>query len=149
LSATPKPATRKLPFVAFLAALLLLPLAAEAAKRPSPREVLTNPRLLARYLRLTPQQVEQQKALLTDLREVVEPLREQQQPLREELADLLAGASPAAAEVGAVVIEIDALGDQIRDARGDFDEAFSAILTPEQLERYEALKELVGGDDEA
>jgi Spy/CpxP family protein refolding chaperone len=141
---TPLTRSHQLPLVAALAALLLLPVAAEAARRPNPADILANPRALARYLRLTPAQVEQAKALLVDLREEVEPLREQQQPLREELRDLLAGASPAAAEVGAVVIEIDDLGDQIRAAREDFDEAFSAILTAEQLAKYEALKELVG-----
>jgi Spy/CpxP family protein refolding chaperone len=47
-------------------------------------------------------------------------------------------------------VRIDALRDKIRDARQDFDDAFSAILTPEQLAKYEALKDLVkdsGGDE--
>ena len=41
------------------------------------------------------------------------------------------------------MVQIDGLRDQIRDAREDFDEAFSAILTPEQLAKYEALKDAV------
>jgi Spy/CpxP family protein refolding chaperone len=41
------------------------------------------------------------------------------------------------------VVQIDGLRDQIREAREDFDEAFSAILTPEQLAKYEALKDAV------
>ncbi len=39
------------------------------------------------------------------------------------------------------MLRIDGNRDQIRAAREDFDEAFSALLTPEQLAQYEALKE--------
>lgn len=132
----------KLPILAALAALLVLPALAEAARSPfDPAAILHNPRALARYLRLTPAQVEQQKALLEDLREVVEPLREQQKPLQEDLREALAATSPVACDVGAILIDIDEIGDQIREAYGDFDEAFAKILTPEQLARYNALKD--------
>jgi len=140
---------RKLPLVALLAALLLLPLAAVAAERPNgpgpanPASILENPRALARYLRLTPTQIEQQKALLADLREEVEPLREQQKPLAESLRAKLEAANPAACDVGALLVDIDELGDQIRDARGDYEAAFVALLTPAQKARYDALKALI------
>lgn len=140
--------------LAVFAALLMLPGLALAAQRGGgdPAAILHNPRLLARYLKLTPDQVEKQKALLADLKEEVQPLREQQQPLREDLRDLLEAANPSANEVGNLVIQIDALGDDIREAIADYDDAFSAILTPEQLAKYEALKELVaslrGGNEE-
>jgi Spy/CpxP family protein refolding chaperone len=132
----------KLSFLAVAAAALLLPTLAEAARNPfDPAAILHNPRALARYLRLTPAQVEQQKALLEDLRETVEPLRQQQKPLQEDLRDALAAASPAACDVGAIVVEIDEIGDDIREAHVAFDAAFVKILTPEQLTRYNALKD--------
>lgn len=136
---------RRIPLFAAALALLLPTLAAAAPPRPpaSPASILNHPRALARFLRLTPAQIAQQKALLEDLRGVIEPLREQQKPLAESLRTALQGASPQACEVGALVVEIDQLGDQIRAAREDYEEAFVAILTPQQLARYNALKELV------
>ena len=135
---------RNLCFATALAAVLLLPALAAAAPRGGfdPAAVLHNPRALARYLRLTPAQVEQQKALLAALKAEVEPLREQQKPLQESLREALQAGSPVACEVGALLVDIDALGDQVRAAHEEFDVAFSAILTAEQLARYEALKEL-------
>lgn len=140
--------------VTAVAVVVLLPALAEAAPKPGGNfdagAILRNPRALARYLRLTPQQVEQQKALLQGLKAEVEPLREQQRPLGEDLREALDGASPEACAVGELVVAIDALGDQIRALHAEYDAAFSAILTPEQLARYEALKVLAekphGGD---
>jgi Spy/CpxP family protein refolding chaperone len=134
---------RRLPAAAVLAALLLLPTLAAAAQRPDPAAILHNPRALARYLRLTAEQVTQQKALLEDLRAEVEPLREQQKSLQESLRAKLDAANPSACDVGAVVVQVDALGDQIREAHADYEAAFVDILTPEQAARYEALKELI------
>lgn len=136
--------------VALLAA-FLLPAAFAPAASAAPRgdgfdarAILTHPRALARYLRLTPDQVAQQKALLQQLEATAKPLREAQEPLQEELRAALDGDAPEACEVGALMVELDALGDQIRAAIAAFDEAFSAILDAEQLARYEALKVLAG-----
>ena len=135
-----------------LAALLALPSVASAAvantsEGLNARAILTNPRALARYLRLSPAQVEQQKALLQALHTEVEPLRGQQKDLQDDLQALLAGANPDACTVGGIVVDINELGDAIRAALAEFDEDFSAILTPEQLARYEALKVLAGRAD--
>jgi Spy/CpxP family protein refolding chaperone len=127
-----------LPVVAFLA-LLCVPGLAAAARGPG--EILANPRLLARYLRLTPEQVAQQRVLLRELHAELEPLREQRQELRDDLREALEASSPDACSVGALVVDLDALRDQTRAALEAFDEAFSAILTEDQRARYEALKE--------
>ena len=139
---------------AALAALLALPAVVAAAPQAAVEEggfnaraILANPRALARYLRLTPAQVQQQKALLQGLEAEVEPLRQQQRALREDLREALAGAAPDACSVGAIVVEVDALGDDVRAAIAEFDDAFSAILGAEQLARYEALKVLAGHGD--
>jgi Spy/CpxP family protein refolding chaperone len=133
---------RRLSIASTLAALLALPLLAEAARKPgNPGDVLRNPRALARYLKLTPAQIETTKQLLQTLHGTTRPLYQQIEPLEELRRGQLDAASPDACAVGATVVQIDGLRDQIRDAREGFDAAFSAILTPEQLTRYEALKD--------
>ncbi|HWN40991.1 MAG TPA: Spy/CpxP family protein refolding chaperone [Thermoanaerobaculia bacterium] len=133
---------RRLSVATALVAVLALPLLAEAARRPgNPGDVLRNPRALARYLKLTPAQLETTKQLVKTLHDTTKPLYEQIEPLAEQRRSQLDEASPDACSVGNTVVQIDGLRDQIRGARGDFDEAFSAILTPEQLAKYEALKD--------
>lgn len=126
-----------------LLALLIVPFAAQAARppKPNPADILHNPKALARFLKLTPEQVAKQKQLLEQLRSTTKPLYDQIEPLEEQLHDQLEAASPNACAVGGTVVQIDGLRDQIKEARQDFDDAFSAILTPEQLAKYEALKD--------
>lgn len=122
---------------------LTLPLLAAAApgRGGNPADILHNPRALARYLKLTPAQVETTKQLAQTLHNTTKPLYQQIEPLEEQLHSQLDAASPDACAVGNTVVQIDGIRDQIRGAREDFDEAFSAILTPEQLAKYEALKD--------
>ena len=115
---------------------------------PGPDQILRNPRLLARYLHLTPDQATQEQQLFKTLGATLKGLHEQEKPLHDQLQALLAGSNPSACDVGALVLEIDGLRDQGRAAAETFDQAFSAILTPDQLARYEALKEAAHlGDD--
>jgi Spy/CpxP family protein refolding chaperone len=127
--------------VALFAFLTLPLLAAAAPGRGNPGDILGNPRALARYLKLTPAQIEIQKQLVQTLHNTTKPLYQQIEPLEDQLHGQLDAASPDACGVGSTVVQIDGLRDQIRAARQDFDEAFSAILTPEQLAKYEALKD--------
>lgn len=142
---------RKLMIATALIALLAIPFMAQAAKPPrNPADILHNARALAKYLKLTPAQIETTKGLLEDLRATTKPLYDQIEPLETQLRSQLDAASPDACTVGATVVKINGLRDQIRDARQDFDAAFSAILTPAQLAKYEALKDLLkpGQDEE-
>jgi Spy/CpxP family protein refolding chaperone len=147
---------RRLTIAATLLALLAVPFAANAANAAntargprSPADILSNPRALAKYLKLTPSQIDTTKALLEDLHNTTRPLYQQIEPLEKQLKTQLAAASPDACAVGATVVKLDGLRDKIRDAREDFDAAFSAILTPAQLARYEALKDAAKiGDEE-
>lgn len=133
---------RRLLAATALTALLAAPFVAQAAPgRGNPGDILRNPRALARFLKLTPAQVETQKQLLADLRDTTKPLHDQLKPLHEQLRDQLDAAGPDACAVGATMVQIDGVRDQIREALEDFDESFSAILTPEQLAKYEALKD--------
>jgi Spy/CpxP family protein refolding chaperone len=136
-----------------LAAVLAIPLAAAAAqqsgdKARDPREILTNPRLLARYLKLTPEQVKTTQELFKELQATVKPLREARKGLYEAFYDELEAASPNPCSVGSAAIALHENGDKIRAAFEVFDQKFSAILTPEQLAKYQALKDaarLLGG----
>jgi Spy/CpxP family protein refolding chaperone len=144
---------RRLIAATALVALLAVPflaVPAAAAKAPqNPADILHNARALARYLKLTPTQIETTKGLLEDLHATTKPLYDQIEPLETQLHSQLDAASPDACTVGATVVKIDGLRDQIRGAREDFDDAFSAILTPAQLAKYEALKDLLKpGEDE-
>ncbi len=130
---------------AALAALLLVPALAEAARRPSPEEILRNPRLLARYLNLTPAQVTQSEALFKTLGDTLKGIHEQEKVVRDQLQAELDKPSPTACTVGGYVVSLNGFFEQAQAARQTFDTAFSAILTPEQLAKYNALKELVRG----
>ena len=137
-----------------LAAVLALPLAAAAQrsdKARDPREILTNPRLLAHYLSLTPAQVATTQTLFKELQATVKPLREARKGLAEAFYAELEEANPSACDAGAAAIALHENGEKIKDALEVFDQKFSAILTPEQLAKYEALKEaarLLGGRDD-
>jgi len=96
---------------------------------------------IALVSKLTPAQIETTKQLAQTLHNTTKPLYQQIEPLEDQLHSQLDAASPDACAVGNTVVQIAGLRDQIRDARKDFDEAFSAILTPEQLAKYEALKD--------
>jgi Spy/CpxP family protein refolding chaperone len=135
--------------------LLALPFAAQAAQdrgpRPtSPDEILHNPRALARYLRLTPDQARTTQQLLEDLRKTVEPLRANAKGLQDAYQAALQATPQNACHVGDAAIALYDNRQRIKAAGEVFDTRFSAILTPEQLARYEALKEaarLLGGQD--
>ena len=136
-----------------LFAFLLLPLAAEAQQRQgrNPDAILRNPRALARYLRLTPEQTQTLNQLWRELQAGVEPLRQQGRQLRQNLRAELQAEPANACEVGAAALAVKDNGDAIRAEFEEFDTKFSAILTPEQLAKWEALKEasrLFGGEEE-
>lgn len=124
----------------------LAPLADAADRRGgpgagNPGAVLGNPRALARYLKLTPAQIAAAKTLREELQAETRPLHEQQKVLHEQLRAQLDAATADACAIGQTMLRLEGTRDQVRAAREEFDEAFSALLTPEQLARYEALKE--------
>jgi len=127
-----------------LLVLLIIPSLALAAARPgggpSADEILRNPRLLSRYLKLDAAQVAQLRTFSAELKTALEAVRTARKPLYENLEALLAATNRDACAIGAAVIALHNNGDLARAALERFDDQFSAILTPEQLVRYEALK---------
>ncbi|HEX4963911.1 MAG TPA: periplasmic heavy metal sensor [Thermoanaerobaculia bacterium] len=136
-------------FLAAVLAFLALPLALQAAPGNAglnPGDVLHTPKLLARYLRLTPDQVKTTQQLFSTLHNTVEPLRATQKTLDDALKTALQASSPNACSVGDAALAAYDNRQKIKAAYEDFDTKFSAILTPEQLAKYNALKQLVGDD---
>ncbi len=138
--------TRSLLTATAFLAILALPFLAEAAARPpvNPGEILRSPRLLARYLKLTSAQLATFRTLHQALQADLKPLRDQLGPLQEQLRTQLEAASPDACAAGQTVVAIDSVRDDIRAAYEELDDAFSAILTAQQLQKYENLKEAAG-----
>jgi len=131
--------------------LLALPLAAQPPRGPrDPAEILHNPRLLAHYLHLTPDQVTASQKLFADLKATLDPLHQQAQTLRDAFEAAVSAPNANPCDVGQAALAVHANQEKIKAALDDFDKKFSALLTPEQLARYEALKALVhpgdGGD---
>jgi Spy/CpxP family protein refolding chaperone len=144
---------RKTIFAVAATALLLLPLAAQAQRQSRGQDaanILQNPRLLARYLKLTPDQAKTLQQLAQDLQRTVKPLVEAGKPLRETFYNDLEAANPNPCTIGQDALALHENREKIQAAYEEFDRKLSAILTPEQLARYEALKEaarlLRGGD---
>jgi Spy/CpxP family protein refolding chaperone len=98
-------------------------------------------RRLAFFLDLTEAQVSQAQAIFEAARAEAQPLREQRRTLLEQLRAALDAAEPDPAAVGALVIDLDANRQALRAVHEGALDDFEAILTPEQLERFEVLRE--------
>ena len=133
--------TRKpLFFASFaLGCLLLLPTVASAQQTRAPR--CNNFRAIARALQLTQTQAQAAQTIYAELRTEIEPLHDQIAPLKDAVEVLLDADSPVVADVGQTVIDIDSIHDQIEAARAAADDEFEALLTAEQLARWETFQD--------
>ena len=86
-----------------------------------------------------------QKASLDQLRQnlpaAVAPLVEQRRSYRDQIDAALESASPDPTAIGRLVIADHGVGEQIRAFHDQFQTAFQALLTPEQLANYTALRQ--------
>lgn len=128
-----------------LAVALCLPLAAAAEPgsfgkhhRGPGRGLLPPPG----YLDLTEEQIEAVQALRETVREEMQAEREQTRALRDELRTALEAASPDATQVGELVIQLHTKKDALRATFSDVESQLTALLAPEQLEKWENFKEL-------
>ena len=96
---------------------------------------------LAFFLDLTEAQVAQAQGIFEAAQAEIQPLREAQRALLEQLRAALEPAEPDPAAVGALVIDLHANREAIRAVLEGAIDDFEAILTPEQLERFEILRE--------
>jgi len=95
--------------------------------------------VVAAFLQLTPGQVVELEQLLQVRQAKLVPLFQTLQTLTQQLGNLLnSGANPA--QVGAVVIQIHGLQQQIAQAQETFLTGFAAILSAEQLQKFQAVQ---------
>ena len=125
--------------LAVLALTIVLAVPAAAAPKP-PLPGCNNPRAIARYLKLTESQVQQTKTLREALKAAVDPLQAQAAPIREQIYNALEATTPDALAVGTLVVQADGIHDSIEVLRDDFEDDFAALLTPEQLVKWQALQ---------
>ncbi len=95
---------------------------------------------VARFLALTPEQVDQWKGLLETQEAALTPLREQLRATEEQLAGLLRSDNPDATAVGTLVLQGKGLREQMGAVHRAYLEGFDALLTPEQAQRLAAIR---------
>ena len=111
----------------------------------APAGVGRGPENLYNFLELTADQKTQWEALHEQFRASMQPIFEQQKALRDQIATLLDTASPDPAAVGALVISEHALREQVRTQHETLQNNLKALLTPEQLTKFEAFLAARGG----
>ncbi len=97
------------------------------------------------YLDLSDEQIEAAEAIRESVRAEMGAVRDETGTLREALKAMLEGDDPDAAGVGQLVIELHGLRQQTRTILEDAGSQFAALLTAEQLEKWENFKELRKG----
>ena len=95
---------------------------------------------VATFLGLDESQVTAWDELIEARVETVEGLQAQIEPLEEQLVALLAQPTPDAAAVGALVIQIKGLRDQVRAANEAYQDGFEGLLTEEQSGKLGAVR---------
>ncbi len=104
-----------------------------SAQETSPLQVVVD------FLQLQPGQVSELDQLLQARQAILVPLFQTAQTLIQQLGNLLnSGGNPA--QVGAVVIQIHALQQQMAQAQQSFLSQFVAILDAEQLQKLQGVQ---------
>jgi len=97
---------------------------------------------LAKALNLTADQKATAQKLHAELAAKAKPLMDQQHQQWEQLHTLLDSDNPDATEVGQQMIAAHATGRQLKALHEDFMTRFSAVLTPDQLTKFNQFKEM-------
>jgi Spy/CpxP family protein refolding chaperone len=94
---------------------------------------------VASFLELTPGQVEQMGALLTQVLPTLETLGQQSAEVQQQLDLLLSQTNPDPAQIGKLVVQLHAL--QLEAAQGveGFHNAFAGLLTQDQKQKLEGV----------
>lgn len=98
---------------------------------------------LVRFLDLTEEQQAQVQALRENLRQNSALLREESRALRQDLRTALDAEAPDATEVGELAIALHGQRQELRQLRDQAIADFEALLTQEQLESFQQLKESI------
>lgn len=118
---------------------IVLSLAATAQEPPQPGPPPPL-QLVARFLQLTQDQVQQFETLLRQREETVRSISEQIRTRGQRLESMLNSSNPDPAAVGALVLEIHGLSRQVRQAQENFMTALNNLLTQDQRDRVTAVQ---------
>ncbi len=97
------------------------------------------------YLDLSDEQIEAAEGIRENVRAEMGAVRDETRTLREALKAALDGDNPDATAIGQMAIELHGLRQQTRATLEDAQSQFAALLTPDQLEKWENFKELRKG----
>ncbi len=118
----------------FAFTILFLFVAGVAAAQPHPQK------LLADYLQLSDQQVTEFQQIQSDTAAVVKPLQATARSLQQQLHDALQAATPDAAAVGKLALQLESVRAQIKAAHDAADTKRLAVLNADQKVKYQAFQ---------
>ncbi|HEV7507609.1 MAG TPA: periplasmic heavy metal sensor [Thermoanaerobaculia bacterium] len=95
---------------------------------------------LTKALNLTADQQAAAKKLHEDLAAQAQPLMAQHHQQMQEIHALLDGGSADAADIGQKTIDAHTTGQQLKTLHDDFKTKFSAMLTPDQLAKFQQMQ---------
>ena len=136
---------KKVSFVTLFAAMLFF--APKMVGRTVPVSTATNisapcpppPAVVASFLGLTPGQVEQMGALLTQVLPTLQTLGQQSAEVQQQLDLLLSQANPDPAQIGKLVVLLHVLQQQAAQVVEGFHKAFAGLLTLDQKQKLEGV----------
>lgn len=113
--------------------------------------LVRHPNLLVQVLKLTSSQADTLKSLISTLQTTVQTNQKANVTLDQQIKDALASPAPDNCALGKLVITRHQNELAIAAAFAKFDKDFSAILTPDQLKKWNRLKNGLGhgGGDKA
>ena len=119
----------------FAASILALALVVPAvAQQPDP------PAVVAHVLELSSDQITAWSDILHARQTALEPLAQQAQAQQQIVEHALAGANPDPLSVGTALVALHSIQVQIAATNAQSASAFEAILTPDQLQRLQAIR---------
>ncbi len=96
---------------------------------------------ITRYLALDSAQSAKVADLVEQLRTDMSPLRESRRALRQQVKAELDSPQPDALRIGQLMIQVRSGRGTLKSARERFDQQLSALLTEDQLTRYQEWKQ--------
>lgn len=120
----------------FTFAIVALLLAATPVLADPPQPVI----IVAQVLNLSPDQVTAFAGILQQRQTAIQPLIEQLQAKQQSIGQLLGAATPDPLAIGQTLIDIHALQLQVAAANAASAKQFEQILTPDQLQRLNAIR---------
>jgi Heavy-metal resistance len=97
------------------------------------------PAVVASFLGLTPGQVEQIGALLTQVLPTLETLGQQSAEVQQQLDLLLSQTNPDSAQIGKLVVQLHVLQLEAAQVVEGFHHAFASLLTQDQKQKLEVV----------